>query len=149
MTAPTTIRGSRLLIKIGDGADPEVFTHPCSINAERGIEFSAEMTTTNVPDCDDPEAAQWTGREKKGKSATITGQGVLNASDQDLYFEWFDSEDTKNVKVADTISGASGGRIYTGAFHLTRFRKTGTVGDKVQVEITLESDGAITKSNAA
>jgi hypothetical protein len=148
MAQATTIRGSQLTIRIGDGGDPEAFAHPCSINSERGIQFAAETRNNNVPDCDDPEAVVWQGTEKSSLSCTITGAGTLNASDQDIFFDWLESEDPKNVKVYDGISGASGGRIYTGAFHLTQFDKTGNFGEKVQVRITLVSDGVVTKSNA-
>lgn len=143
------IKGSQLLIKVGDGGTPEQFAHPCSINTTRGIQFTAETNDSTIPDCDNPDAIAWVGRDKKSLSATITGQGTLNAADQDIFFDWFESEDTQNVKVADTITGANGGRIYTGAFHLTQFEKTGTVGEKVTVNITLVSDGPVVKTNAA
>jgi len=149
MAQATTVRGSALLIKVGDGADPEVFAHPCSINAERGLAFAAETRNNNVPDCDDPEAVVWQGTEKSSKGATITGSGTLNAEDQDLFFDWFESELTKNVKVFTNITGATGGRIYTGAFHLTQFEITGNLGEKVQVRVTLVSDGAVVKTNNA
>lgn len=148
MTSAVVVKGSQLLVKIGDGGSPETFAHPCSINAERGIQFSAETRNNNVPDCDDPEAVVWQGTEKSSLSCTITGSGTLNASDQDIFWGWYESELTKNVKVYTNISGATGGRIYTGAFHLTQFELTGNTGEKVQVRITLVSDGAITQTVA-
>ncbi len=56
-----TVRGAALLIKVGDGGDPETFAHPCSINAERGIQFAAETRNNNDPNCEDPEAIVWQG----------------------------------------------------------------------------------------
>lgn len=147
MTTATTVRGSQLLIKVGDGGDPEVFAHPCSINAERGLAFAAETRNNNVPDCDDPEAVVWQGTEKASKGATITGSGTLNAEDQDLFDDWFNDESPKNVQVVTNITGATGGRKYSGAFHLTQFEITGNLGEKVQCRITLVSDGAVTRTN--
>lgn len=149
MAAPTTVRGSQLLIKIGDGGSPEAFAHPCTINADRGISFDAEMGENNIPDCDDPEAPAWVGREKRTKSATINGAGILSAADQDIFFDWFDSENGKNVKVYTDIAGASGGRVYTGLFHCSKFEITGNRGEKALCNITLVSDGAVTKANNA
>lgn len=147
MTQAVTVKGSKLLIKVGNGADPEVFSHNCSINAQRGMALSAETNDSNVPDCDDPDAIPWLEREKRSKSGTITGQGTLNASDQDLFFAWLVSDDTKNVKVVTDISGATGGRVYAGAFHCTQFEITGAIGEKVQANITLVSSGEITQAN--
>lgn len=147
MAEAKTVRGSQLLIKVGDGGDPEQFSHPCSINAERGLSKSAETRNNNVPDCDDPEGIVWTGTEKSSLSATITGSGTLHAPDQDLFDDWFESPDAKNVKVFTNITGANGGRIYSGKFHLTQFEITGNNGETVQCRITLVSSGAVTRAN--
>jgi hypothetical protein len=45
MTAITTLRGTQLYIKVGNGADPEVFAHPCLINTKRGIKFTSSSPT--------------------------------------------------------------------------------------------------------
>lgn len=142
-----TVRGAKLLILVGDGGDPEAFAHPCSINAERGLAFAAETRNNNEPNCEDPEAIPWATTEKSGKSGTITGSGTLNAADQDLFFDWFDSPDSKNVIVVTNITGANGGRKYEGAWHCTQFEITGNVGETCQCRITLASDGTISKSN--
>lgn len=148
MAKATTVGGSALLIKVGDGAEPtEQFTHPCSINAQRGLALSANTQDTNLPDCDDPEAPDWIEREITTKDGTITGAGTLHADDQDLFFDWFDGGELKNVKVFTNRSGATGGRIYTGAFLCTNFEITGAKGEKVQCNITLKSSGAIVKTN--
>lgn len=144
MALAKTAKGTQLLIKIGDGADPEVFAHSCTINAERGIQFSAETNDVSVPDCTDPELLAWVEREKRSLSATINGAGVLNGPDADAYFDWLADADPKNVKVVLNIPGADGGVIFSGAFHLTQFELSGTRGEKVNCTIRLESDGAIT-----
>lgn len=147
MATIKSIRGSKMLVKIGDGADPEVFAHPCTLNSEKGLVFSAETNDDNSPDCDDLDAVPWLGREKRSKSASVTGSGTLHGTDQDVFFEWFDSEDSKNCKIILDVPAADGGRIYSGAWHLTQFEITGTVGNKVQANITLVSDGAVTKAD--
>lgn len=147
MAQATTVPGKSLLIKVGDGGDPETFAHNCSINAERGLQLSAQTNDVNVPDCDDPDLMAWVEREKVSLSGSINGAGTLNAPDQDLFWAWFNSSDPRNVKVITDIAGASGGRIFSGAFHCTNFEISGTRGEKVNCSITLASSGAITMAN--
>lgn len=143
MAQAETIRGAALLMKVGDGEDPETFAHPCSINSERGIVFAAETRNNNVPDCDNPEKVVWQGTEKASLGATCTGGGTLHKADDAMFFAWFKSEIPKNVIIID------GNRKYEGAFHLTQYEKTGNLGEKVQVRISLASDGEVTDGPAA
>ncbi len=73
----------------------------------------------------------------------MTGGGTLHKDDDSMFFAWFKSEDPKNIIVID------GNRKYEGAFHLTQYEKTGNLGEKVQVRITLVSDGEVTDGAAA
>lgn len=144
MAAVKHARGVKLLVKIGDGADPEVFTAICTINAARGIVFSS--TTNEFADiqCDDPDAVAWTLREKSGLSASINGAGLLNTPDvQDMY-DFLSSADPKNCQVVVDVPSADGGVIFEGAFHLTEFGITGDRGAKMESSVTLLSDGEVT-----
>lgn len=144
MAQAKTMPGSSLFVQVGDGGSPETFAHPCLINAQRGISLSAETADTNVPDCDDPEAIAWVEREKRSLSGQVTGEGVLNTTDTETYFNWLKSDDTKNIRVKlNGITGANGGGYFSGAFHLTAFEVTGTRGEKAQASITMLSSGAI------
>lgn len=148
MAQAKTASGVRqLLIKVGDGADPEAFTHPCTINSQRGLQLTADTNDVVVPDCADPDLMAWVEREKVSLSGAITGEGTLNTPDLDLFWEWFESPDPKNVMVVVDVDAADGGRIFTGPFLLTAFELAGEPGNKAQASITLQSSGAIVKSN--
>lgn len=143
MSTVKNARGVKLVIKVGDGADPEVFTTKCSINAARGIKFSS--TTNEFPDidCDDPDAVAWTLREKSGLSAAVDGAGILNTPDVQSFYDWFISPDSKNCQVIVDVPSADGGVIFPGAFHLTEFDITGDRGTKQECTLSLVSDGEI------
>lgn len=147
--AKTASGGSQLLIMVGDGATPEVFANACTINAERGIDLTAETNDINVPDCDDPEAPAWVEREKRSWQGTISGQGVLNTPDIQAYFTWLSATTSRNVRVRVNVLQVDGGGHWSGKFHLTQFNVTGNRGDKVQASITLLSDGPIAWTAAA
>jgi predicted secreted protein len=138
MAAISTIRGSQLLIKVGNGASPEVFSHPCLINTARGIQFQSNNNKIITPDCDNPDDPAWTEVVKDGLSATITGAGTLDTASVAAYDTWYVSPLSKNVQV---WLGAVG--HWPGAFLLTQWGITGDRGNKAQVSLTLESDGAL------
>lgn len=143
------INGEKLLVQIGDGASPEVFTHDCLINTERGIAFSNSLSESINPDCDTPENPAWIDREKDSLSATVSGSGTLHTTSTETWFDWFKSPDPKNIRVLVDVTGANGGGYWSGAFHLTSFEITGTRKEKATVSVSMASDGALTWTDAA
>lgn len=144
------INGAKLLIQIGNGATPEVFAHDCLINSARGIQFSNSMNESINPNCDAPEDPGWIDREKDGLTATVTGAGKLHTNSVETWFNWWKSPDTKNIRVKIDVTGANGGGYWSGAFHLSDFEITGPDRkEKVEVSVTLQSDGELTWTDAA
>jgi len=141
MAALTPLRGTQLYIKIGNGASPEVFAHPCLINAKRGIKFTTSTNKVVIPDCTNPDDPAWTQAIKDAISATIDGAGVLDnvLATIQFYDAWLRDPDPRNVKVYLGTVGH-----WDGAFDLTNFEVTGDRKDNAEVSITLESNGALT-----
>lgn len=144
MAAVKHARGVKLVVKIGDGAEPEVFTALCTINAARGISFTSATRDFVEPDCADPDLIGWIIREKESLSVSVTGGGMLNTPDVEDVFDWWKDELSKNVQVVVDVPSADGGVIFEGAFHLTDFEITGDRGAKQEATMTLQSDGEIT-----
>lgn len=144
MTAVKTARGVKLLLKVGDGNSPEIFAAFCTINAARGISFTAAMNEFNIPDCTDPDLIGWLAREKVSLSVGVTGAGILNTPDVQEFFDWWSGEDSKNCHIVVDVPSVDGGVIFEGAFHLTEFGITGDRGAKQEATLTLASDGAVT-----
>jgi predicted secreted protein len=144
MATVKNARGVKLLLKVGDGASPEVFTAYCSINAQRGIKFSSTTNEFDDIDCDDPDALAFVLTEKKNVKASIDGAGTLNTPDVQDFFDWVTSADSKNCHMVLDVASADGGVIFEGAFHLTDFELTGNRGEKVTTTLSLVSDGVVT-----
>lgn len=140
MTAITKLRGTQLYIKVGDGATPEVFAHPCLINTQRGISFTSSTNKVIVPDCDNPDDPAWSEAIKDGLAATINGSGVLDnkAATITFYDAWFRATASRNVQVWLGTMG-----YWSGAFHLTGWEVTGDRNNNAEAKLTLESDGPI------
>ena len=137
--------GEKLLVQIGDGAGPEVFTHDCLINLDRAFEITADTNQTNVPDCASVDAPSVKKTRKTAYNATISGRGLLHTTSLPTWDAWVLSKNTKNVKVTTDV--ATGGRTYTGAYHLTKLSLSGTPVEGYQeVNVELILDGALTPS---
>jgi len=143
MTKPITAPGAKLIIKLGDGATPEVFTAPCGINT-RGINFTKATNETNVPDCADPEAPSWTERGIVSMSTEVSGNGVLAMENLTNWQAFLDSTVSKNCQIWIDVPSTDHGGHWDGKFHLTGFNVTGEIGNKVQAAITMQSDGPVT-----
>ena len=100
MTAVPRVTGSKLLVKIGDGADPEVFTADCLINTSRGIQFQSDTNEFIMPDCDNPDDPAWKSVTKDGLSATISGAGMLYTASVSDWWNWYKGDIGKNIQFA-------------------------------------------------
>jgi hypothetical protein len=144
MTAVKTLAGEKLLIKIGDGGSPtETFTHDCLINADRSAQMSSDVTDVIVPDCDDSTLPGWKYRFKDGLEVTVSGAGKMHTASLETWWNWFNSDTAKNVRIeTNGITGANGGGYIAGAFKLTSFNWSGARKDFANTEVTLVSHGA-------
>ena len=139
-------RGTKLVLKVGDGANSEVFTALCTINTSRGITISSPTNEFPQIDCNNPDAVAWLLREKSSVSAAVSGAGTVNTPDVGMLFDWAASPDSRNCKIILDVPSSDGGVIFTGKFHLTEFALTGDRGAKVTATMSLASDGTLTKT---
>ena len=139
-------RGVKLLLKVGDGASPEVFAQMCSINADRGITFTSGTNDQPVIDCADPDALAWIAREKTDLSMSFSGGGLLNTPDLEKFAAWHESPDPKNVLVIVDVPSTDGGIIWTAKLHMTEFSLTGNRGEKMGFSGSWVSDGIVTRA---
>lgn len=141
MAKPTTFPFKDLIILIGDGAAPtEEFIAPCGLTT-KNFELSANSNEVQVPDCDDPDAPAWIERVVATMTGQIAGNGVMAKESFDLWRDWALEGVTKNARVQIVGTGMG---FYGGAFILSAFAISADLGDKVQVDITMDSDGQIT-----
>ena len=139
MAAIKTMVGTKLLIQIGDGASPtETFAHDCLINAERGIQFSSDTSDEVVPDCDDPSAPAWKEIFKDGLQIQVSGGGKLHTTSLETWFNWFNSDTEKNVRIKFDVT-----------MKLTAMTVNGSRNANSTVDLTLSSHGVATWTDNA
>lgn len=143
MAKPDTMKGSHLLIMLGDGTSPETFAAPCGL-VTKAINFDATTNDFNVPDCADPDAPSWTERVVDALSAGVPGSGVVSLADLDTWRVWFFSGLAKNVQVVLDEDLARGGGHFAMSAVMTTFNITGNKGELAQLEINIQSNGEVT-----
>jgi hypothetical protein len=144
MAAVNTTRWSNLILKVGDGASPEVFTALCSINASRGLSFNTNLTEEAIPDCSDLEAVMWMIREKVSVGVEVTGGGKVDKANVKTFADWVVSKDVKRCQIVLHDAVAANVITFEGDFHLETFSMTGDPGSPtVSGEIALKSSGEV------
>lgn len=142
MAAPDTLRGTKLLIKLGNGATPEVFAAPCALTT-KGFNRSSSTNEFNVPDCADPDAPVWTERVKGAISAGVTGSGLLAKESVPAYESFFEQVDARQIQIVLDYDVAP--ISYQGAFHMTTLNITGEQDGLISVEVEFASSGEVSQ----
>ena len=129
-------RGKDLLIKIGDGADPEVFTTVAGLRAST-LAFNAQSVDVTNAD----SAGQWRELLDGGgvASASISGSGVFKdaASDASLRSAFF-AQSLKDFQIVIPSFGT-----VSGPFKLTALQYDGPFDGELKMSLTLASAGQI------
>src|SRR6185437_3264412 len=129
-------KGKDLLIKIGDGASPEVFTTVAGLRATQ-LAFNA----TNVDVTNADSADQWRELLAGGgvKTATVTGSGVFKdaASDASLRAAFF-AQSVGNFQIAIPSFGT-----VTGPFKIAALQYDGPYDGELKISLSLASAGAL------
>ncbi|XKM40327.1 phage tail tube protein [Rhizobium ruizarguesonis] len=76
MAQPSTARFGKFRIMLGNSADPIVYAAPCGFTS-KSLTLTKDLTDVTLPDCDDPDAVAWVGRDASTLSASVSGEGVL------------------------------------------------------------------------
>lgn len=125
---------TRLIIQLGDGADPEQFAHTCGANTF-GVTLTNNLGENTALDCANPldvPAAIVRHLESQDTSATIAGMVTTEA--WPTWREWADAGDEKNIKLFLDESAANNGGFWTLPAYLTG------------LELSKESSGKVTFS---
>lgn len=131
----TAQRGRDLLIKIGDGGDPEAFASVAGLKAST-LAFNAQAVDITTAD----STEMWRELLAGGvRSASISGSGVFKdaASDAALRAAFFANAIT-NFQVVIPSFGT-----VTGPFRITALQYDGPHDGEVKISLSLASAGAL------
>lgn len=145
MAIVANAQGEQLILQIGNGATPEVFTSVCTINTTRSLDLIANTTSQELADCVTPANPATVVRQVKSIDLKFTGAGITDApSFAAVLLPWWQSGAIKNVKVVQNRTGANGGFTFSLPMVCTALNTGGPRGDQQSFTGTFEAAGAIT-----
>ena len=133
-------KGKDLLIKIGDGADPDSFA---TVACLRATTLAFNTQTIDITSAD--SANMWRELLDAGvKSATLSGSGVFKdaPSDEALRTAFF-NQTLPNFQIAIPNFGT-----VTGPFKITSLQYDGPYDGEVKISLSLASAGALAFTGA-
>src|SRR5215813_5624678 len=149
MAAPTVIAGTKLLVLIGAGGDspgsPDVFGEPCGLTT-KNFTLNASTNTTLIPDCADPSLPAWEAKDVNALSAEVTGTGVMAVESFHTWSDWFMGATSRACRITLTSPSTNPLSLgyWQGDFILSKLTYNGVRGQKVEIDITLVNNGALT-----
>jgi hypothetical protein len=145
MAQPSTARFGKFRILLGSGTGPITYAAPCGFTS-KSLTLAKDLTDVTIPDCDDPDAVSWIGRDASTLSASVSGEGVLAAESVETWLDAWESVDSVPVKIeiefpAKTIT-------WTGLMHVSSLNPSTEQGGRVTMSVELQSDGELVRTVA-
>lgn len=142
MAKATTIKSSGVLVMLGAGSSPIVYSALCGFT-QRSVTLSKNLEEVNIPDCDDPDAIDWIGRDATSLSMSVTGEGVLA---EESVEEWTDAvSSVESVPVRVELVFPTKTITWTGKMHVESMEFGATNGGRATNNISMQSDGEMVR----
>lgn len=146
MAKPTTTRGGKIRVMLGNDASPQVFSAPCGLS-QRSITLSKGLNEVQIPDCDNPDEVTWTGRDASSLSIAISGEGVLASESIVTWVEAW--EDVESVDVRVEVEFPVTTYIWTGKMHVETLEIGANNGERATISVSMQSDGEMVRTSEA
>lgn len=131
--------GRLLLIRIGDGASPEVFANLCGIKT-RSFNLSANETDTTKPDCANPGGPVQRTARPGIVQRTFSGSGSFVAGGPSAVL----MAHVRNATMFNAEVVVPGEGVYKGRWMVSDFEFEGDMEDDMQFSATFSAAGALT-----
>lgn len=143
MAYPVTVKGQKVALLLGDGADPEVFTVVCGITT-KGLTRTNQTGDTTVWDCTNPDAAPVIERD------ILAGDWSMSGSGQAVVAELNRLEDAlaepSNWRIVFYGTGSTVTRSYTGNAIMTELTINAVNGSRAEVSLSLVGNGELVQA---
>lgn len=142
MAQATRIKGGKVRVLL-ETSTPGTYAAPCGFTSKT-VTFTKALEDVNIPDCDDPDAVPWLGRDASSLAMSISGEGVLASESVETWLDAWENVDSVGVKVeieypAKTIT-------YTGRMQVETMEATAPNGQTVTSNISMQSDGEMVRT---
>lgn len=146
MAQPKTLSFGNFIIRVKPPAG--VLTAPCAFT-QKGLEFTANVNTQQIPDCDDPDAPYWEAATVASLAMRLSASGILAMEHLDTWRAIYFGAKSVEAEVELKATAANGGGKYSGLLVLTSFSHTASLGNKAEIAVAGQGDGAWIWTDAA
>lgn len=140
MSYPTTHKGQKIALQLGDGADPETFTTVCGLTT-KGLQRTNRTSDTEVWDCTDPDAQPQIERDILAGDWTMNGSGQAVLAELDRIEAAYEA--AANWRMVFFGTGTTIVRSYTGEAVMTDLTIGAVNGQRASVSLTLSGSGTL------
>jgi hypothetical protein len=140
MAKASTVRYGQQSILIEAVAGSGVFTAPCGLTSLTRT-TNKETTTTNVPDCTNPDLAPWLEIDPVSNQMVLSGTGVLAQEAIPMWDAWDRAGDYRRARWYRDLLAANGGGYYEGDALLTTYTETASNHGRYTVNIAITYNG--------
>lgn len=144
MAQPTTTRGGKIRVMLGSDTSPQTYTAPCGLS-QRSITMTKGLNEVLIPDCDDPDAVQWQGRDAASLSIAISGEGVLAAEAIETWVDGWESIESVDVRVEVEFPATT--YVWTGKMHIETLEIGANNGERATISVSMQSDGEMVRTS--
>jgi TP901-1 family phage major tail protein len=132
--------GRAMLVKIGDGEDPEVFSNLCGLKTKT-ITINRNSIDATTADCTTPEGALWRETLAGLQAIDFSGDGIFEDSTTEtrLHTIAMAADNSVNLQIVVPDFGT-----YAGAFRVNNFEFSGETEGELTFSASFESNGAVT-----
>ena len=132
--------GRALLLKIGDGADPVVYSNLCGLNS-KSLTLNNSSIDVTTPDCTTPEGALYTETLAGLKNASVSGDGFFEDSTAEARMNTVAMANDNSTDFQIIVPDFG---TYAGVFRIASLEFGGETEGGVTYSLSLESTGTVT-----
>ena len=143
MAQAVTMKGGRFRVMLGNDANPIVYSAPCGFTS-RSLTLSKNLEEVAIPDCYNPDAVDWLGRDATSLSMSISGEGVLAQESVETWLDAWESADSVPVRIELEFPAKI--VAWTGRMHVETMEAAGEDKRRVTQTISMQSDGEMVRT---
>ena len=144
MVDAVSVPQNGVLVKLGAGSGPVVYTAPCAFT-DRSITWSKSTAETDIPDCGDPGLPGWVAVDVISRMLRISGGGILSAENWPVWNTAFEADTPSPARVELILTG-SVTYAYEGNLHITSLEPVANRSDgRAQIRVEAVSTGRWTR----
>jgi hypothetical protein len=141
MAQPETIKGGKVKVLLGSGS-PIDYGAPCGFTS-KSITLTKGLEEVNIPDCDNPDAVSWVGRDASSLSMAVSGEGVTAAESVEVWLDAWESVESVPAQVVWEFPSKT--ITWEGFMHVETIEATAPNGQRVTQTVSMQSDGEMVR----